>query len=202
MKKKVLLTSALTIILCLCLIAGSTFALFTSTASVNISVTSGTVDVDASIAGWKTWSLGETEANDRGGRFANGGAVALENGKLFISKMTPGDVVKLTINVENKSDVAVKYAVKASTTGGLSEALVSTVTIDNTELVMQKGNRGFETSWADCPTGTTQIVVLITFPNGTAEHDNQFQGKDAEISLVVEAVQANGVDANGNLITP
>ena len=50
MKKKVLLSSIATIALCLCLIAGSTFALFTSKSNVNIAVTAGEVDMVAGIA--------------------------------------------------------------------------------------------------------------------------------------------------------
>ena len=50
MKKKILLPSIATIIVCLCLIAGSTFALFTSTSNVNISVTAGDVEMVAGIA--------------------------------------------------------------------------------------------------------------------------------------------------------
>ena len=50
MKKKVLLSSILTIFLCLCLISGSTFALFTSKAEVNIVVKSGEVNMTAGIA--------------------------------------------------------------------------------------------------------------------------------------------------------
>ena len=50
MKKKVLLSSIATIALCLCLIAGSTFALFTSQDNVNIAVTAGEVEMVAGIA--------------------------------------------------------------------------------------------------------------------------------------------------------
>ena len=49
MKSKVLVSSILTIALCLSLIAGSTFALFTDSAKNDIAVTSGTVDIDATI---------------------------------------------------------------------------------------------------------------------------------------------------------
>ena len=48
-KQKILLTSMVTIVLCLCLIAGSTYALFTDREVMNIAVTSGKVDITASI---------------------------------------------------------------------------------------------------------------------------------------------------------
>ena len=49
MKKKALLSSLLTIALCFSLIAGSTYALFTSTSEINVAATSGTVSVQANI---------------------------------------------------------------------------------------------------------------------------------------------------------
>ena len=63
MKKKVLLSAVVTIALCLCLIAGSTFALFTSKSETNIAVTAGNVDVTASV---KDFMLYSVEANDNG----------------------------------------------------------------------------------------------------------------------------------------
>ena len=47
MKKKILLSSILTIALCLSIIAGSTYALFTSSADVNVAVTAGNVELTA-----------------------------------------------------------------------------------------------------------------------------------------------------------
>ena len=55
-KKKILLSSVMVIALCLSLIAGSTFALFTSESKVNIAVTSGKVDVKASITDLSVYS--------------------------------------------------------------------------------------------------------------------------------------------------
>ena len=50
MKKKVLLSSILTIALCLSLIGGSTFALFTNQAEVGVVITAGEIDMTADIA--------------------------------------------------------------------------------------------------------------------------------------------------------
>ena len=49
MKKKILLSSALTIALCLSLIAGSTFALFTSSKTFSIAINSANVKLEAQI---------------------------------------------------------------------------------------------------------------------------------------------------------
>ncbi|MBR1867493.1 MAG: right-handed parallel beta-helix repeat-containing protein [Clostridia bacterium] len=60
-KKKILFSSVMVIALCLSLIAGSTFALFTSESKVNIAVTSGTVKVTA---GLKVDAVYSAEANE------------------------------------------------------------------------------------------------------------------------------------------
>ena len=122
MKKKVLLSSILTIALCVCLIAGSTYALFTDEAPVSISVTAGKVDVDANITddSLKAWSLNETKPTTLDQYFANGGDVDDANdvwvdtdGNLQIIRMTPGDKVEFTIDVTNSSDVAIQYKLGA-----------------------------------------------------------------------------------------
>ncbi len=217
MKKKVLITSVVTIILCLCLIAGSTFALFTSTTSVNVAVTSGTVDVTATIEGLKTWSLGETEADARTGSFTNGGFAKIEEGKLVIDRMTPGDVVKFTIKVIDNSNVSAQFRVSGQTITNnlalnqdLTPALeVETTVSGNTH---HFANGAVATQWIEAKdlgfsydadgNKYFNIEVIIAFPNGTPEHDNQYQDRQCNLQFVVEAVQANGVDNQGNLITP
>ena len=58
MKKKVLLSSILTMVVCLCLIAGSTFALFTDVSGGDtIAVTSANVDIEANLANIKLYSV-------------------------------------------------------------------------------------------------------------------------------------------------
>ena len=52
------------------------------------------------------------------------------------------------------------------------------------------------------PGATTTFTVVVEFVNGTPENDNQYQGAIANINFIVETVQQNGVDNNGNLITP
>ena len=126
MKKKVLLTSIATIALCLCLIAGSTFALFTSKSDVNISVTAGNVKMDASavitvVDSVKPDSNGTIE-DEYGGKysylysdnvapyqFVNGGTADLndDGAVLILNDITPGDKITLSISGTNTSDVAI-----------------------------------------------------------------------------------------------
>lgn len=240
MKKKVLLTSILTIALCLTLIVGSTYALFTSGNAVNVAVTAGKLEVIATIGDLTTRSL-EDEAGKfpRTGDFSNGGyAKMVENTdskSLEIAYMTPGDAVKFNINVENNSNVALKYrvhAVSASTsTVDLADALVITVVVTNTAgdtFVMDQSGDTFTSRWIDIGwtadatdpsvhegNEITSINVIVEFPNGNPDNtyeadgvtvseygDNHYQEANTTLTFTVEAVQANGVDANGELILP
>lgn len=82
MKKRILISSVLTIVLCFSLIVGSTFALFTSEVEYNIAVTSGKVELTANASLGKVYSAAIAQsganANDLlpgldGNAFAFGG---------------------------------------------------------------------------------------------------------------------------------
>ena len=213
MKKKAVISSLLTIALCLCLIAGSTYAMFTADTSVNIAVNAANVALTATVDPTvETSSLGVAGTN---GSFANGGAAGFNatTGELNIERMTPGDAVTFTIKATNSSNVAIQYKVSASSTIGdgatkdLSEALTITVTIGGTDYVMDKTNgESFATAWI--PVAATNgvggaigdITVKVEFPNSTVPgYDNQFKGAAAKIAFAIEAIQGNGDPAT---ITP
>ena len=215
MKKKVLMTSILTIALCLTLIVGSTYALFTSGNDVNVAITAGKLEVVATIEDLATRSLQDTANTFPGtGAFYNGGYAQLVTGtdskKLEIAYMTPGDGVKFNINVANSSNVALKYRVNATSTSttpvDLADALVITAKVNGTTYTLNKDNAVFNSGWilVEAPNhvgaAITDIEVIVMFPNGQPADDNQFQGANTSFTFTVEAVQANGVDGTGNLI--
>lgn len=190
MKKNALLSSILTIALCLSLIAGSTFALFTAEDEVNVAVTSGTVNVNAVILDdLQLFSLGVEQANNT---FANKGTAFFTEGKtnkeLNLSNMTPGDEARFTIQVTNNSNVTIQYRVKWIVDGELYDAL--TATVDGEALVNNT------TEWAEweIPANAAETVktfeVSVLLPTSVG---NEFQNKNASIQFVVEAVQGNAV---------
>lgn len=222
MKKKALITSILMAALCLCLIAGSTYALFTSKEELRIEVTAGNVAVKAKISETlETWSLGEENGSHRNdGSFANGGSAKVNtDGVLVISNMTPGDSVKFTIDIQNNSTVAVRYKVKAVSKApvgengedivDLTDALVCVATINGVDYKMSETDgASLETVWFDAvnaPGGVggeiTDITVTVSFPNGLPDHDNLFKNGKTNITFIVEAVQGNGIE-NGEMILP
>ena len=196
MKKKVILSSVLTILLCLSLIMGSTYALFTSEKTVSIGVTAGKVKIDAKIdsASLKLYSREEAQTET----FKNGGTATFNNtcDVLTLTNITPGDEVRFTINVTNYSNVAIQYRVTWAIEGVLSEVLVATAKpAGATSATAIQNNVPTWTEWnipADPEAGeTTTIEVVVKLP---LEVGNDYQLQTADITFLVEAVQGNGQD--------
>ena len=184
MKKNRILSSVITIALCLCLIAGSTFALFTSSDEVNIAVTAGNVQVDAYLADFATFSMDKQQET---GKFANGGTAVYTDGVLTLDKVTPGDEVQFTVNINNTSDVAVQYRVRMNIEGKLGEVLVASSDLpDGTKATLNALETA--TVWAPLAAGVTTFPMTVELPE---EVGNAYQGKTAAISIVVEAIQGN-----------
>lgn len=196
MKKNIILSSVLTILLCVSLIAGSTFALFTSESSVNIAVTAGNVEVVATIdENLELYSPKlidmegniTDEENAAGENFANGGTAAYENGKLTLSNITPGDRVKFNLKIENKSNVKIVYRTSI-TYQNAEKALRSTLKFDI------GGFKMFDcaTEWKTLEAGASiaDIPCYVELPT-TA--DKTCMGQHATIVFTVEAVQGNVV---------
>lgn len=218
MKKKTLLSSILVIVLCISIIAGSTFALFTTEDKVNVAVNSANVDVTANLidGSLKTWSLYEDYKDDtvaHNGDFFNGGfAQIVDEANVQIDLMTPGDLVKFTIDVKNNSNVDVNYRVRMlSNTFGdandLTPALVVAAFIDH-DADPSTPNKRFDIGGDDAANATLwqfveqnaeikDIYVYVAFPNtdesiSPDNADNKYQNCSASLTFTIEAVQANG----------
>lgn len=168
MKSKVLVSSILTIALCLSLIAGSTFALFTDNSKVNVAITSGDVEVVASVEVLNVLSAeGPVAAHankylkDENGHyyehinpgvvanekyyFTNGGYATVDaDGKLVIDRITPGDKVWTKVTVKNIGDVSMyyRYNIVANNTK-LAEGMVVTDHEGNT----YEATQSFTSKW-------------------------------------------------------
>ena len=175
MKNKIILSSILTIALCLSMIAGSTFALFTSNSEVNVTISSAKVDinVEASEPVYKS-TLGGTLGNAK----LEGNVITLEN-------LVPGDYVTFTLTVTNNSTVAVNYRalINVVEDKGLLDGLVISY------------NEAFASSWDSLDATTSEngttvktVTVRIELPEAAG---NDYQGKSCKLAYVVEAVQGN-----------
>ena len=162
MKKKILLSSIVTIALCLCMIAGSTFALFTDeTDAMNVSVNSGDVEITAKLSGLELYSIVDADANtpnaerldvfgseyyfveayrgDNVTTFLNGGTAELTNNDstLTLTNITPGDKVSFDIKGQNSSNVNtnVRFVINLGTTNPADLELA-----DMLEITVTSGN--------------------------------------------------------------
>lgn len=209
MKKKALLTSVLALAICLCLIVGSTYALFTSQSELSVDVSSGTLAIKAELDGLKLYSVvadPDGEEEDENGNtytyeerpddtFANLGTATFENGVLTMTNITPGDKVSFTMKVSNSSNVLANYRYGIYCTSGQELMSGMIVTIDGTPY---EALDHYVTAWEQLdpidPAATEELVktveISIELP---VVAGNEYQTLSTSIYILVEAVQANGV---------
>lgn len=194
MKKttKIMATSLLAIALCVSLIAGSTFALFTSEADVNIAITSGKVKLTASVdeSSLTLYSLenGEVDgytATGAGSSFKTGGTVTIdESGNLSLAKIVPGDRAEFDINIVNESSVAIKYRAKIRCESGYKLYGMLEKKIDDVEFL----NWG-DWTYVEAGDSIDSVHVSIGLP---ADAKNDAQTLETKIVFSVSAIQGNG----------
>lgn len=198
-KSTIVLTSMAAIMASTLLISGATYALFTSESKTNIAVTSGKVEVVATVKDFVTYSgtdlVGDTTLDESKivktnpqGTFNNGGTAKYDDttGSVILSNITPGDRVSFTISVKNNSNVTVKYRTKISKIedDGLFDSL--SVKINGSKY---DGTTKF-TAYSNLLANTNpdDIYVVIDLPSDVG---NIYQNKTCKIANVVEAIQAN-----------
>ena len=189
--------SIVTVIVCVILITGSTFSLFTGGDNGDVIIDAANVEVSVSIGNLKLYSKGVEQL---GTKFQNGGiadASDLANGKLVLTNMSPMDRITFTVDVTNESTIDTVYRVKISANGELAEALV-------VQTAGAPSNFGV-TDWIPLAAASSEngdkfsaIVVSVEFPNGDADKwipeetgDNVYENTSCTIDIAVEAVQGN-----------
>ena len=194
-KSKTFLGAVLSIALCASLIAGATFAIFTSESKVNIAVTSGKVNVTATVGNLKLYSLDNINANTltgtekertSEGKFLNEGTATLSGNALTLDRLTPGDRVTFNVNIANNSNVTVKYRMRISIADdtGLASEL-------NIKIGDYTGR--YVTIWEKLAPGegNQTLACEIALPAAST-----VQGESCTISLLAEAVQGNAAVSN------
>lgn len=213
MKKKVLLTSVMTIVLCMCLIAGSTYALFTSTSKLDVSVESGKVNMLANIESLKLWSVeadpnaAEKIVDENGhiykyvdrtpeGFFTNGGDAEFKDAVLTMERVTPGDKVSFTLTGANTSNVSIQYRYIIECLGGYELMSGFNVYIDG---VKYESLNSYTTAWAPlaAETDMADVAIEIELP---VTAGNEYQDLKSDIRITVEAIQGNAVTVNPDLL--
>ena len=115
-KKKIIITSAITIMVCIAIIAGSTMALFSGEVTMNVAVTAGSFEVVATPAdrdnnGELDFDRGSTINGQETGKpfvVVNNEETSFIDNEISLAKFTPGDWISFKIDVTNNSDIAIK----------------------------------------------------------------------------------------------
>lgn len=187
-KKSTLISAVLAIVMCVSLLAGSTFALFTSESKVNLAVTSGNVEVVASIENIEKSYVDENGETVSGKLF--GGDATFADGTLSLDNIVPKDTVKFNVKIANNSSVAIKY--RTVVTVVEDNGLASSLSIDlaGYQMIGMKAANAY--AKLDAGEQPEVLPVTITLPESETT-----QGKSCKLSVSVEAVQGNAAVANG-----
>ena len=211
MQKKVLLSSILVIALCFSVIAGSTYALFTDSASTSIAITSGDVEVEATLAITNVWSAKASDTfedsylvdeygtiynhvnpNRGENMFLNGGVANLvDSTNIEINQITPGDKVDAQIIVKNTGDVDMIYRYKIVATGELADGMVITANGQAYE-----GAELYVSAWSsvvyvDSAAIAHDISLELPVYAGNEYQSEEGDEKSVSYTITVEAVQGN-----------
>ncbi len=196
MKKKILLTSILSLGCCLSLITGATFALFTSESKVNIAINSGKVEIaaaidEASIEKSHVEPNAENNGYDKVTGNFYGGVAEVVGNALTLDKMVPGDEISFNIQITNASTVVSKYQTVVGVTedGGLFGGLEVTVDSKSFNGITAKS------LWKEAPavseaTLIDTVAVTISLP---LDAGDEYQNKSASLYVAVNAVQGNAL---------
>ncbi len=194
-KRNVVVSAILAIMLCVSLITGATFALFTSESNVNIAVSSGKVSVVASIdeTSVSTKKLYDTQYTQGALNMYEGVATFNDEG-LTLTNFVPGDGIKFNIVVENESNVTVQYRtiISCENDNGLFAGLNISIDEENYNSARVVSN------WEALTVGSADAIVPVTIEL-PEDASNIYQEKSCTISYKVEAIQgnANVVSVNG-----
>lgn len=199
MKRNVVISAILAIMLCVSLIAGATFALFTSESKTNVAVTSGKVDVKATIVNFKSShpvsiDMATKEPSDT---YLDGfwGGLDLasynaETNSIELNQMVAGDKVTFDLVITNYSTVPVKFKTTYTATGDQDLIDVLDISVGNS------------TGWVRLDAASNSGSVVNTL-NCYVEMpcSANVQGKSCALSFLVEAVQGNAdVDVDNSVV--
>ena len=213
MQKKVLLSSILVIALCLSVIAGSTYALFTDKAETSIAITSGDVEVTANMVIDSLYSAealpaGTTAASEylideysqhyahvaQPGKFINGGTAVVDNaGHIVVKNITPGDKVVAKLVIENIGNVDMVYRYKINSADDLADVMVVTTDDGQARLALDNYTSDWYSNVVVAPGETAVLLLSFELPVYVG---SAYENMDLTYDIVVEAVQGNA-NTNG-----
>ena len=204
---RTILLSVLMVLMCVSLIIGATFALFTDKEEYAIGVNTGNIDVEGTLEMTGAWSQGQSVADrtegtaiDNGFSLPQGGTVTLTEGKtISFDNISLGDGAAFTLRIANHSSVNMKYSVRIETEEeGKSEALAKSLqlSVDGGKTVSFEKAATSVVDWTTVEAGSEEEISAIgfeiTLPWDTIDNFAGVTGQQSvSMTVVLEAVQAN-----------
>lgn len=218
--KIVIFNSVIAIVMCFVLICGATTAIFTSTSTTNIAITSGTVNVvatpsliSATYASWNelthSYDYPSCDVSGNTANFINGGSASIDGADVKLQNITAGDSATVQIAIKNYSTIDIKYQLTATFGDdiGFLNVLDIDLTCDNRELEIFDETFSHSTTsvgpdkaskWqllsasaGDMQPAIATLNLTISFPMSYSLDMATYSGKSASITLAVKAVQGN-----------
>lgn len=182
-KRNIIITSLLATLIAASGAVAGTYAYFSASKEAPSSVKMAKVDLDVTFKEdtLEVYSMGNKQ---EGNVFENGGEASFKDyqvdGKtvkgLSLDRICPGDSVKFSLSLLNKSNIAIKYRASISTS---DEDCPLTLTGASTWAKIDAG--------AEIP--DKQIEISLPRDAG-----NEYQNKSYEVLINVEAIQANAIE--------
>ncbi|MBO4855996.1 MAG: hypothetical protein J5511_01300 [Bacilli bacterium] len=196
MKKRYVITAAVTAALMAAGAVGGTIAYFTSENKANMSIEAGVVRMSLEASNLKLYSLDVEQQN---GQFQNGGLATLQEATVALEKMTPGDRVEFDLTLNNQSNVLAKYQLlysfqneqsgKEASQGDLDYA---TAKLSSGLVISMKDAQGQAAPAAMTNIGPGEEMpayhVSVELP---VEAGNEYQGAKSNVEFKLYGVQAN-----------
>ena len=208
-RKRALLVSASVILLCMTIIVGMTWALFTDTQKVNNHLQAGDLSITL-----KRTELTKTTLNAEGKLVTSAPDTTTKNfsnptdenvfGIVDGEKIVPGTKYQASMQVENNSDVAFGYWIEivcTDKTNGADLAKQLKVTVNTGSDASASVNDGLTVGSSSNYVGeliigaTAEFTVTVEFldsfvAENNIDHNDLAQGESLSFDLVVHAVQA------------
>ena len=168
---------------------GATFALFSSSSSVDVNIATAKISLTPVLSLDSASSNGvSVTVESNHATFANGNQISVDNGEISVG-LTPGDYFTLNVEGLNSSNINIKYRgyiQVASDQYGLAPYLAYSYT-------------GFANTWTDAPKSDSETLdsgakITIGLPAGIT---GDWTGKSVGLKVGYEAVQGNAVLENG-----
>lgn len=215
-KRTAIVMALITVALCAAVIAGATFALFSSSVTNDINVNTGDIAISSTVEltnAWSTSQGGEQGTAENSGSETSlifpttGGSVSVgEDGRISISGMGLGDGATFSITLDMEYSINMKYSLvlKTNTADDFLRNNLQVTVADNPAVSLADGSV-YIIPWtnADLVTDSTPASARVTASFSlslpwSAIDSAPVGGSSISLALVTSGVQVNALAVSGS----